>query len=61
MGFGLAIAALLVAMAGLAVAVGVSLGRDGDRQDERVYRASVDEGMNQLDERLRKVEPDGEA
>jgi hypothetical protein len=49
----------LVASLALAVALGVSLGRNGDREDEYVYRSQVGEALNQLDQRLLAQEKDG--
>jgi hypothetical protein len=48
----------IVAMLALAIALGTSLGRQGDNEDELAYRHQMVEGMNQLDERLKKIEPD---
>jgi hypothetical protein len=48
----------IVAMLALAIALGTSLGRQGDNEDELHYRHQMVEGMNQLDERLKKIEPD---
>lgn len=48
----------ILALAGLGMALGVSLGRYGDREDEQQYRNQVAEGMNQLHDRLRKLEDD---
>jgi ABC-type transporter Mla subunit MlaD len=53
---GLVVVAVL-AMAALAVALGVSLGRYGDREDEYTYRQQMAEAVNQLDERLKQLEP----
>jgi hypothetical protein len=53
-----AILAILVAICALTVAVGVSLGRQGDREDIHLWRADTDEALHNLDERLKKVEPD---
>jgi hypothetical protein len=47
----------LIALVALAIATGVSLGRNGDRMDEYHYRSQIDEALHQLDERLKEVEP----
>ena len=47
----------LVASVALAIAVGVSLGRSGDREDEYHFRGQVDEALHQLGDRLKEVEP----
>jgi hypothetical protein len=49
--------ALVIATLALAIALGTSLGRNGDREDEAVYRAQVDEALSQLDARLSPLEP----
>jgi hypothetical protein len=49
--------ALVIAILALAIAVGTSLGRNGDQEDEIVYRAQVDEALGQLDARLSPLEP----
>jgi hypothetical protein len=52
------IAALILSILAVAMASGVSLGRQGDREDEYHYRDQVAEALNQLHERVRRVEPD---
>jgi hypothetical protein len=47
----------VIALAAMAVALGTSLGRQGDKEDEWVYREQMTEAVNQLDERLKQVEP----
>jgi hypothetical protein len=49
--------ALVIALLALAIAVGTSLGRNGDQEDEYTYRAQVDEALSQLDARLSPLEP----
>jgi hypothetical protein len=56
MDLGLAVAALCLSVVALSIAVGVSLGRDGDRRDHQVYRDQVAGAMNEFDERLGHVE-----
>jgi hypothetical protein len=53
-----AILALLIALVALCIAVGVSLGRQGDREDIHLWRNDTDEALHNFDERLRKLEPD---
>lgn len=48
--------ALVIALLALAIALGTSLGRNGDREDEAVYRAQVDEALNPTG---RPTEPPG--
>jgi hypothetical protein len=57
---GLAVAALVVAILALSVAMGVSLGRNGDRQDDQIWRAQVEEAFGQVYERLPKKVKDDE-
>jgi hypothetical protein len=52
-----AIIALVIAIVALSIATGVSLGRNGDREDEYHYREQMDEALGQLDDRLRALEP----
>jgi hypothetical protein len=47
----------VVALVALAIAVGTSLGRQGDKEEEWHYRDQMAEAVNQLDERLKQVEP----
>ena len=58
MAVGLGIAALLVAASALAIALGVSLGRNSDRVNEYYYRQEVDDALGQLSNRLKRVEPE---
>jgi hypothetical protein len=48
----------IVAMLALAIALGTSLGRQGDNLDELEYRGHTAKALNQLGQRLKKVEPD---
>jgi hypothetical protein len=47
----------VIAVMALAIALGTSLGRQGDKEDEWHYRDQMTEAVNQLDERLKKIEP----
>jgi hypothetical protein len=48
----------VIAVVALGIAIGTSLGRDGDREDEYHYRAQMDEAHHQVTERLRQLEGD---
>lgn len=47
----------VIALGAFCVALGVSLGRYGDREDEYQYRHDVAEALNQLDGRVAAMEP----
>jgi hypothetical protein len=48
----------VIALGAFAIALGVSLGRNGDREDEYHYRDQMAEANHQLDQRLKALEPD---